>query len=163
MPACCALRRVLAVRTICSTLRSKKRVIDCRPNLQVCPTSIAAVQRNARNIAFEPLLAQVAERIAGCLPETVDKVRPGRSGGKGGGQLVVHAMHPTLLGDGLDEMNEVMVKSLNRMINELAMDSSEPVIDLFGWCKDGITIASTDSMWGPLNPYKSKFLRDCFW
>lgn len=121
------------------------------------------MQRNARNIAFEPLLSQVAERAAGCLPETVDKLRPVRSGGKGGGQTVVHAMHPTLLGDGLDEMNEVMAKNLNRMINELAMDTGEPVIDLFDWCKDGITIASSDSTWGPLNPYKLKFLRDCFW
>jgi hypothetical protein len=121
------------------------------------------VQRNARNISFEPLLAQATERIAGCSQETVEMTRPSRSGGGGGGQAVVHAMHPTLLGDGLDDMNEIMAKNLKISLDELAADSSEPTIDLFNWCKEVMTIASTDSTWGPLNPYKSKFLRDCFW
>lgn len=129
------------------------------------PALVAAVQRNARNISFEPLLEQASERMAGCSPEAVRQMRPARSGGVGGAQNVIHAMHPTMLGDGLDTMNEGMARNLKVQIDELAKDSeSEPAtIDLFDWCKEAMTIASSDSVWGPTNPYKSKFLRDCFW
>lgn len=98
----------------------------------------------------------------------MDKVRPVRSGGNGGGQYVVHQMHPALLGEGLDGMNEAMIKGLKEWIDELAIKASKSDItehnfDLFDWCKEAMTVASTFSMWGPMNPFSTKFLRDCFW
>uniref|UniRef100_A0A093V9S2 25-hydroxycholesterol 7-alpha-hydroxylase n=2 Tax=Talaromyces marneffei PM1 TaxID=1077442 RepID=A0A093V9S2_TALMA len=85
-----------------------------------------------------------------------------RRGGLGVNQLIVEAMHPALLGEGLDGMNETMVKGLKLWIDGLP-DSGQTAFNLYEWCKDAMTVASTDSVWGQLNPFKDKFIRDCFW
>ncbi|KAJ6032767.1 hypothetical protein N7540_003499, partial [Penicillium herquei] len=37
------------------------------------------------------------------------------------------------------------------------------VFDLHGWCRQAITVASTDSVYGPLNPYRVEGIEDAFW
>lgn len=126
------------------------------------PSLMSAVQRNSRNISFDPFLDVAASRIAGCSPATCHALLEKRRGGLGVNQLMVEAMHPALLGEGLDGMNETMVKGLKSWIDELSRCEQTP-FDLYEWCKEAMTVASTDSVWGPLNPYKDKFIRDCFW
>ncbi|KUL82073.1 hypothetical protein ZTR_09122 [Talaromyces verruculosus] len=126
------------------------------------PSLMSAVQRNSRNISFDPFLDVAASRIAGCSPATCHALLEKRRGGLGVNQLMVEAMHPTLLGEGLDGMNETMVKGLKSWIDEVSHCEQTP-FDLYEWCKEAMTVASTDSVWGQLNPYKDKFIRDCFW
>jgi hypothetical protein len=126
------------------------------------PTLMSVVQRNSRNISFDPFLDVAASRIAGCSPATCHILLERRRGGEGVNQLMVEAMHPALLGEGLDGMNETMVKGLKSWIDELS-HRGQTSFDLYEWCKEAMTVASTDSVWGPLNPYKDKFIRDCFW
>jgi hypothetical protein len=85
-----------------------------------------------------------------------------RKGGLGVNQVVIDGMHPALLGDGLDGMNEDMAKGLKPWVDALAHREQGP-LDLYGWCREAMTVASTGAVWGPMNPFKDKFYRDCFW
>lgn len=45
-----------------------------------------------------------------------------------------------------------MIKNLNFSID--ALQSERNSIDLYFWCRHAIAVASTDALYGPLNPYK---------
>lgn len=126
------------------------------------PSLLQAIQRNSRIVSFDPFINVAADRIAGCSKYAQYILRETRSGGQGGNQNILHAMHPALLGDGLDDMNENMIKSLKSWNDALAARAPMK-IDLYEWCREVITVAATESMWGYLNPYKSKAMRDAFW
>ncbi|EED11449.1 cytochrome P450 oxidoreductase, putative [Talaromyces stipitatus ATCC 10500] len=126
------------------------------------PSLMLAVQRNSRNISFDPFLDVAASRIAGCSPATCHALLEKKRGGLGVNQLMVEAMHPALLGEGLDGMNEAMVKGLKLWLDGL-LQYGQTSFDLFEWCKEAMTVASTDSVWGPLSPFKDKAVQDCFW
>lgn len=70
-------------------------------------------------------------------------------------------MHPALLGSGLDVMNRNMIKNLAVSIDELEQDHTS--IDLHFWCRHAVTVASTDAVYGPLNPYKDPAVERAFW
>ncbi|KAH8695302.1 putative cytochrome P450 oxidoreductase [Talaromyces proteolyticus] len=126
------------------------------------PSLIQAVQRNARLISFEPFLNVAAERMAGCSKHALEILREKRSGGQGGNQAVIHAMHSALFGQEQDKMIRSMIKGVEVWNDGLAHKA--PIqIDMFEWCREAITVASSDAMWGPLNPFKSKYFRDAFW
>lgn len=126
------------------------------------PDLVSSVRRNHRTLSFDPLFTSAAERVAGIQGPGLELLREKASGGQGLGEETVHAMHPLLLGDGLDQMNERMINYLKKSIDELASYPSKR-IDLFEWCRDAMTIASTDAVYGPLNPYKSRTVQDAFW
>ncbi|GME60837.1 hypothetical protein N0V90_004049 [Neofusicoccum parvum] len=83
-------------------------------------------------------------------------------GGKGLMLKVKHAMSPTLLGPGLDSMNEKMIKLLKSSVDELAACQNKPV-DIFAWCRHAITTASTYASFGPLNPLADKKVEEALW
>lgn len=75
---------------------------------------------------------------------------------------VVHAMNPSLLGQGLDHMNRTMLLKMMPLIDEL-IDNSKGPFGLHTWCRDVITDASTEAIWGSMNPFRSKKIADDFW
>jgi hypothetical protein len=122
---------------------------------------VSAVQRNHRTISFDPFLTAAAERISGIKGKGLKLLQETENGGRGLNNAVLHAMHPALLGSGLDTMNKNMIVNLQTSIDNLA--TQHGVIDLHLWCRHAITIASTDAVYGPLNPYKSQVVQDSFW
>lgn len=124
---------------------------------------VSAVQRNNRAIGYDSILTHVAERLAQIKGEGLNYLRETRNGGKGGNHAISKAMHPALLGPGLAQMNATMLKNLKPSIDELATGPNDVSVDLYAWCREAVTVAITDAAWGPLNPYKSKELRDAFW
>jgi hypothetical protein len=123
---------------------------------------VLAVQRNHQVISFDPFLTSVADRLAGIKGHGLDILRETQAGGEGAYSDILHVMHSALLGSGLDEMNEKAIKSLKFSIDELASRPDTP-LDLYSWCRHAITVASTDAVYGPLNPYKDKMIEDLFW
>jgi hypothetical protein len=69
-------------------------------------------------------------------------------------------MLPTLTGDGLDKMNQAMIKYLKVSIDGL---EHKQQIDLLAWCRDSITVASTDAIYGAANPYRDPKMAQAFW
>ncbi|KAG9556392.1 cytochrome P450, partial [Aureobasidium melanogenum] len=75
---------------------------------------------------------------------------------------IIKAMHPALLGPGLDIANRNMVNNLVKSVNELdTLDGKS--FDLYAWARHAITIASTDAVWGEKNPIKDPKIEEAFW
>ncbi len=100
--------------------------------------------------------------MAGISGDGLKLLEETESGGGGINNKVIHAMHPALLGPGLDKMNETMIKNLKVSIDELEV-KKVVTFDLHAWCRHAITVASTDAVYGPQSPYKSKEVEDAFW
>lgn len=125
------------------------------------PELMQAIQRNNKTIAFEPLLNFSVGNLAGINnKKTQDLMRDTGSGGQGLSAKIMHALTPTLVGRPLDRMNLRMVQLMRPLIDEMGEKSE---FDLYVWCQDAITAASTDATYGPLNPYKDKEIADAFW
>ncbi|CRG86383.1 7-alpha-hydroxycholest-4-en-3-one 12-alpha-hydroxylase [Talaromyces islandicus] len=137
-------------------------IFKAKTYIITAPWLLQAVQRNSRIISFDPFLSFATDRIAGCSKHAQNILREKPAGGQGGNHNVIHAMHPTLLGDGLDDMNESMIKRL-KLWNDALAARAPMKIDLCEWCREVITVAASESMWGELNPFKSKVIRDAFW
>ncbi|KAF2146999.1 uncharacterized protein K452DRAFT_261129 [Aplosporella prunicola CBS 121167] len=125
------------------------------------PTLVAAVQRNHRIISFDPFLTVAANRMAGIEGHGLELLREEQNGGQGLNNKVLHSMHPALLGTGLDRMNEKMIKFLKTSMDELASRSN--AFDLHMWCRHAISVASTDAVYGKLNPYTDREIVDALW
>ncbi|EAW08935.1 cytochrome P450 [Aspergillus clavatus NRRL 1] len=124
------------------------------------PTLVVASRRHHRTMSFEPFITGAAKRMAGLRGPGLDLLREKQFGGKGVHADVMHAMRPSLEGAALDRMNEKMIRLLVESVDELPTVGS---FDFHEWCRSAITIASTDAVYGPLNPYKAKELQDAFW
>ncbi|KAJ9228434.1 hypothetical protein DTO166G5_8589 [Paecilomyces variotii] len=138
------------------------QMLNNKVSVITSPDLVSAVKRNHRTLSFDPIFTSAAERLAGVQGAALELLRETASGGKGLGNEVVQAMHPSLLGDGLDHMNRRMIDVLNESIDELVSYPNRR-IDLVEWCRNAMTIASTDAVYGPLNPYKSRTIQDAFW
>ncbi|KAE8395021.1 cytochrome P450 [Aspergillus alliaceus] len=126
------------------------------------PELVPAVRRSRSAVSLGPIFANVTEHAGGIRGRGLQLLRDKESGGQGIGQQTADSMHPALLGDGLDQMNGKMVSLLQTVIDTLA---SRPgvVLDLYEWCCHAVTVASTEAVYGPLNPYHLESNRRAFW
>jgi hypothetical protein len=123
------------------------------------PSLILAVQRNSKALTFRALL-DAAAKVAGIQDMeqlNSDSDEPG---------LTVHAksvhvIQKTMLGEGLNEMNARMIGYMKVAIDGL--DQQSDPIALHSWIKHAITIASSDAMYGPRNPYREPEVEKAFW
>jgi len=125
------------------------------------PKLVSAIRRSQRTMSFEPLVTSTAKCVGGINGPGLELLREKVSKGKGLGHHTIVALRPTLLGDGLDQMNKTMVDCLHHSVQELK--SHDGVLDLYDWCSLVTTIASTDAVYGPLNPYKQIKARHSYW
>ena len=65
-------------------------------------------------------------------------------------------------GSNLDNMNRVMLSIMEDYLNEFG--KGESTIDLYGWLRPRVTVASTEAIYGPGNPFKRQpELESDFW
>jgi hypothetical protein len=124
---------------------------------------LAAVQRNNKWISFEPLLIPMSERMAGIndkkgLGTLCSKIDP-----EGPNLMArsLHDIHPTLLGEGLNDMNERMIGYLVASIDKLSQETEE--LDIYRWIRNAVTVATTDAVYGSRNPYKDPKVEQGIW
>ena len=123
---------------------------------------VAAVQKSHKTISFDPFAAAAAERVAGISGPGLLLIKDSRSGGGDLSNKVLQAMTTSLLGKGLDKMNKTMLLGMTPFIDALIANANAS-IDLHGWCREIITIASTEAIWGSKNPFKSEKIAQDFW
>ena len=73
-------------------------------------------------------------------------------------------MHASLArgSDSLRSMSETMTQSLERLFSGLNCEEGE-IMDLYRWTRHAVTIASTDAVYGPSNPFRDPLVEDGFW
>ncbi|KAH0351021.1 cytochrome P450, partial [Aureobasidium melanogenum] len=125
-------------------------------------SAVAQVQRNARVITFDPFIDSAAERMASVSRKGLKLLTAKENGGGDLNRKIIKAMHPALLGAGLDVANRNMVNNLVKSVNELDTLNGKS-FDLYAWARHAITIASTDAVWGEKNPIRDPKIEEAFW
>lgn len=73
------------------------------------------------------------------------------------------AIHPAVSpGRNLDALNRMMLGLVAAQFDEQAKHGRQDV-KLFEWVRKQITLATTDSVYGPGNPYRDSAIEQAFW
>lgn len=64
-------------------------------------------------------------------------------------------------GPGLDGMNQTMIQTITDLLNEFD-DKESSTVDSWEWVRHAMTMATTESTYGPLNPYKDEDVEKAF-
>lgn len=125
---------------------------------------ISAVQRQFKALAFPPLEAKLAANICGVSKTANDILMTNVNGDEGhwGYSITFYKMMHTPLAPGpqLDAMNRVMAQKVTASIGAL---KGPKYVRLFEFIRQEITLATTDSVYGPKNPFKDPSISEAFW
>ena len=128
---------------------------------------VNAAQRNWKTLSFAPFVATFLKRL--CSPskaasEIVDRNLFAEDGSWGLFTDTHNAMHQALApGPDLDELICLMLQRVSESLNSLLRHHDEIVIDLYKFIREMITLASTDAVYGPQNPFQDPKVREGFW
>lgn len=134
---------------------------------------IGAVQRVPKILAFSPVEAKFAMTICASSKEANRIMNMNINGDEGdwGYSMDYHkSLQPSLApGPGLDAMNRIMIKNITISLDRLypsRNDINGPMgkqIGLMKWLRHETTLATTNSVYGPLNPFKDPNVEEAFW
>lgn len=132
------------------------------------PEMIQAVQKQPKVLAFPPVEAKFASKICGASAEAHKVLMTNVNGDEGDWGLSMEsyeAIRATLApGPGLDEMNHKMVQNIAASLDSLRPAPGKPVVIGLGeWLFSHVTTATTNSVYGPQNPFKDSGVTDGFW
>lgn len=125
---------------------------------------IPHVQKHFKTLAFPPIEAMAAKNICGSSKVANDILDTNVNGDDGPwGYSITHypaVRVPLLPGPGLDAMNRVMAQKVAASIDGM---SKEIHVKLFKFISHEITLATTDSVYGPQNPFRDPEVEHSFW
>ncbi|OGM46847.1 hypothetical protein ABOM_005011 [Aspergillus bombycis] len=112
-------------------------------------------------MSFDPLITRTAKCVGGINGPGLQLIREKSSQGQGLGHQTTATMRHTLMGEGLDQMNKTIIPCLQRSVQDLKYNRGG--LDLFQWCSRTLTIATTEAIYGSLNPYRRVIAREAYW
>ena len=132
------------------------------------PNLIKSVQKLPKVLAFPPMAAQFAMTVCGSSKEANDVLKVnvrGDEGDWGYSMSFLKILHPSLApGPALDAMNRVMIKNIEVSVQKLQTQTRAGLrINLVQWLRHEITIATTNSVYGPKNPFQDPMIEKAFW
>ncbi|MCJ1433380.1 hypothetical protein MMC27_002740 [Xylographa pallens] len=130
---------------------------------------ITATQRYPKTLAFPPIEAKMGIRLNAASEAANQIIMKNVNGDDGDWGLSMDtykcmrtAMTP---GSNLDSMNRVMIQEVAAFMEKLhtVRSSPSPTIGLMEWLRHEITLATTNAVYGPMNPYVDKNVENGFW
>jgi hypothetical protein len=130
------------------------------------PSLISAVQKQHKALAFMPMAAKGSIKVSRFSTAAADIINTNTNGEEGDWGYV-HTFHDAIQsslspGTKLDAMNRVMLGLVAASIDHIAKEPAMCVL-LHDWVKHQITLASTDSVYGPANPFRDSAIKKAFW
>ena len=129
---------------------------------------ITLVQRQYKVLAFPPLEAQFA--MAACASSAqankIVNINVNGDDGDWGYSMDFHKSMVSSLapGAGLNGMNRVMIQNVAASIQKLDRGSGQSIrIGLVEWIRHETTMATTNAVYGPLNPFSDPKAEQAFW
>jgi hypothetical protein len=117
------------------------------------------LQRQIKTIAFAPIEAQAAATVMGVGPAGNAIIGSDRMREPGSYlSTFVPSTHPALSpGPGLDAINGAAIRHIS---DSLAMLSGNglTIVELFSWVRRELFMATTESIYGPKNPFRDPAL-----
>ena len=130
---------------------------------------IQAIQKLPRVLAFPPVEAKFAISVCGCSAESHSILMKNVNDDEGDWGLSMKSyasMRAALsAGPDLDKMNRVMIENVAASLDELLTPSVKHAgkISLSSWLRKVVTMATTNSVYGPHNPFKEDAVANAFW
>lgn len=143
-------------------------VLGSRLYIVNTPELIKSVQRQPKVLAFPPIEAKFAMTVCASSKEANDILKVnvnGDAGDWGYSMDFYKSLHtPLAPGPGLDGMNRIMISNIAASCEKLRRSDGEPMtIQLVEWLRHEVTLATTNSVYGPNNPFKSIEVQNAFW
>lgn len=125
------------------------------------------IQRKPDIFSFDPFVIMAAERLAGTTNEGMKLVKQDVVGGHIEPGLVLdvrNRMHKFLIANSsLECMSREMFRNITVALQGVG-ENSDCTIDLSSWIKYTMSITSTNTIYGPLNPFATDSkVYDAFW
>ena len=144
------------------TMPGQKMYIVTKPEI------IQAIQKQPKALAFPPIEAKFATKICGSSDEAHIILMKNLNGDDGDWGLSMDSyagMRAALSpGPGLDDMNRVMIQNIAASLDSLKSASGSCTkIGLAKWLRRTVTEATTNSVYGPQNPFKELEVAEAFW
>ena len=130
---------------------------------------IQSIQKDLTAYAFPPIEAEFASKIGGASNDAHQNLMNNCNGEDGEWGLSIEsyaAMRAALApgSDELDQMNREMIANVAASLDSLDPKPSDlKTIGLYEWLTEHITLATTNAVYGPNNPFKAKHIADTFW
>lgn len=128
---------------------------------------VQAIQKYSKSLAFPPIEAEFASKICGVSAEAHQILMKNVNGDHGDWGLSLEsyaAMRSALLSSPeLDKMNRIMVLNIAASLDNLQGSAERTKLSLAHWLRTHVTMATTNSIYGPLNPFKDEAVADGFW
>ena len=154
-----------------STLRSQ-----CRTPMYTLPLpksklyvvnsteTVKTVMGRPHDLSSHPLAAEFATSVCGTSKETFEILMSHVRGEQGDMLGFFTSTRTTLApGLGLDGMNRIMVEKISASLEKLSGGQEPKRIMLQKWLEHEITHATTESVYGPMNPYRDPNVVAAFW
>ncbi|KAJ0115128.1 hypothetical protein J7T55_001537 [Diaporthe amygdali] len=119
------------------------------------PRLLTSIQAQFRALSFNAIEANIAANLLGCQKTTINII--GRDLTKDGGYLMSFPkyVHSALsAGPGLDAMNRRAIQVISKSLDEWSQKKTTK-IQLWQWLRHELLLASTDSVYGPKNPFRN--------
>ena len=132
------------------------------------PELIQAIQKQPKVLAFPPIEASFATRVCGTSEEAHKILMRNVNGDEGDWGLSMDTYaaikDATAPGPQLDKVNDVMVQNIAASLDNLErLAEQHENIGLAEWLRSVVTAATTNSVYGPQNPFKDHAVEDGFW
>ena len=130
---------------------------------------IKQIQKMPKQLAFPPIAAQFAMTVCASSKEANDILKINVNGEQGddwGYTMTFYKiLQPSLApGPALDAMNRVMIQNVAASMEKLnSMNGKSFRIELSKWLRYEVTMATTNSVYGPMNPFKDPKVENAFW
>ncbi|KAF2232166.1 cytochrome P450 [Viridothelium virens] len=131
------------------------------------PKLIQAIEKHPKTLAYLPIEAKFVGRVCGISTAAQNIIEKNSNGEEDLGML--HDVHaairaPLAPGAELDSMNRIMIQNIATSLNGLIPSGESRIhIKLVEWLRHCVTIATTNSVYGPPNPFKDREIADAFW
>lgn len=130
------------------------------------PPLVSKLQKMTDSLSFGPIIAKFSKQISGCSEESCKIIDYNVDGSLGDHGMVINfrnSIHSELApGPSLDAMNRAMVQDVKRSADTLASKGTQR-LNLGIWLRHELTMATTNAVFGPGNPYLNPEIEDAFW
>ena len=132
------------------------------------PDLMVSIQRNWKKLQFAPIASRFLARICHLSPRATKILMAKASLDKGDESLyseTLKAIHTTVGSgsEGLEHMSRIAIRNVCTSLDSLAIDTGPVRLNLAFWLRHEITLATSEAIYGPANPFRDPNVEDGFW
>lgn len=133
------------------------------PELAIC------LQRQPKLISFWYIEAKFTAKLGGLSEDAGDRLLKNLHPGQSGNSMLLEGMkaaHKALMpGDSINHMVRIAAQTAAAAMDEMETNKRAGAneVDLWSWVQHEITMATTESVYGPSNPYRDPEVEEAWW